>query len=74
MIWQRVRIPVPRQCLALGLRIVTFLDALLVDEPSQFGVDLARREVLGVELRAVAVDLGDVRDGLVELDEAARVE
>ena len=44
------------------------------DQPPQFRVDLARREVLRVELRPVAVDLGDVRDGLVELDEAARVE
>ena len=64
----------PRLCRADGFRIVTSLIALLVDQPSQFSVDLARREVLGVELRAVSVDLGDVRDRLVELDEAAGVE
>ncbi len=64
----------PRLCLALRVEDRHFLEAQLVDEPSQFGVDLARGEVLGVELRAVAVDLGDVRDRLVELDQAAGVE
>ena len=50
------------------------LDPLLVDQSSQFSIDLARCQVLGVELRAVSVDFGDVRDLVVELDEAAGVE
>jgi hypothetical protein len=50
------------------------LDPLPVDQPSQFSIDLARREVLRVELRAITVDFGDVRDLVVELDKAARVE
>jgi hypothetical protein len=49
-------------------------DAFLINEPSQLGVDLARGEILGVEASAVAVDLGDARDLVVELDEAAGVE
>jgi hypothetical protein len=51
-----------------------FLYALLVDQPSQFSIDLASREVLGVELRALSVYFGDVRDLVVELDEAAGIE
>src|SRR5215207_9492772 len=50
------------------------LYTLLVDQSTQFSIDLARREVLGVELRALSVDFGDVRNGVVELDEAAGVE
>jgi hypothetical protein len=50
------------------------LDAFLVNKASQFGIDLSRREVLGVELRAIAVDLGDVRNLVVELDQATRIE
>src|SRR3954468_11854166 len=48
------------------------LDALLVEEPAQLGVDLPDREVARVELRAVAVDLRDARGRSVDLDEAAR--
>src|SRR6185312_5205162 len=50
------------------------LHALLVEQPAQLGVDLARGEILGLEHRLVAVDLGDLRDGVVELDEPSRVE
>jgi hypothetical protein len=50
------------------------LDTLLVDQSTQFSIDLARRQVLCVELRAVSVDFSDVRDLVVELDEAAGVE
>jgi hypothetical protein len=50
------------------------LDSLLVDETLQLRVDLARGEVLGVELRLVAVDLRDVRNLVVELDQPAGVE
>ena len=57
-----------------GIQDRYVLDAFFVNEPSQFRVDLSRGEVLGVELRLVPVDLGDVRDRLVEFDEAARVE
>src|SRR5579871_1734116 len=49
-------------------------DALVVHEPPQLEVDLARRQVVGVEGRTVAVDLRDARHRLVELDEAAGVE
>ena len=48
-------------------------DALLVDQPAQLEVDLARRQVVRVELGRGPVDLGDLGDGRVELDEAARV-
>ena len=48
-------------------------DALLVDQPAQLGVDLARRQVARVELGAAAVDLRDARARAVDLDEAARV-
>jgi hypothetical protein len=50
------------------------LDTLPVDQSSQFSIDLASRQVLRVELRALSVDFGDVRDPVVELDEAAGVE
>jgi hypothetical protein len=50
------------------------LQTLLVDQSPQFSIDLASRQVLGVELRAITVDFGDVRDLVVELDEAAGVE
>jgi hypothetical protein len=50
------------------------LQTLLVDQSSQFSIDLAGRQVLGVELRAITVDFRDVRDLVVELDEAAGVE
>ena len=42
-------------------------DALLVDQPAQLEVDLARRQVVRVELGRGAVDLGDLRDGRVGL-------
>src|SRR5204862_390344 len=47
--------------------------ALLVEQPTQLEVDLARREVLGVEHRLLALDLGDLEHGVVDLDEPARV-
>jgi hypothetical protein len=50
------------------------LQTLLVDQSPQFSIDLAGRQVLGVELRALSVDFGDVGDLVVELDEAAGVE
>ena len=50
------------------------LDALFVDQSPQFSIDLAGGQVLGVELRAITVDFGDVRNLVVELDEAAGVE
>jgi len=50
------------------------LQTLLVDQSPQFSIDLASRQVLGVELRAITVYFGDVRDLVVELDEAAGVE
>ena len=57
-----------------GVQDCDFLDTLLVDQSAQFSIDLASRQVLGVELRALSVDFGDVRDLVVELDEAAGVE
>ncbi len=50
------------------------MDALLVEEAAQLEVDLAGGQLAGVEYRPVAVDLGDPRHPLVELDEPARVE
>src|SRR5450755_1988663 len=47
--------------------------ALLVEQPAQLEVDPARGQLVGVERGAVAVDLADSRDHLVELDEPARV-
>ena len=73
MILQRVRMPTPSECFAPGLRTVTSVIALLVEQPAQLEVDLPRREVVGVELGRRAVDLGDLRDGGVGLGEAARV-
>ena len=49
------------------------LDALLVEQPAQLGVDLARGQLARVEHGALAVDLGDLRDRAVELDEPAGV-
>ena len=48
-------------------------DAALVDEAAQLEVDLARRQVLGVEDGLVAVDLRHVGDGVVRLHEPAGV-
>src|SRR6201997_5166675 len=48
-------------------------DALLVEQPAELEVDLARGEILGVEDGPVAVDVGDHRHRVVDLDEAARV-
>jgi hypothetical protein len=48
-------------------------DTALVDQPAQLEVDLAGRELAGVEDRPVAVDLGDSRDFVVELDQPAGV-
>src|SRR4051812_4806869 len=49
------------------------LHALLVEQPAQLGVDLARRQLARVELGPLAVDLGDLRDRPVQLDEPAGV-
>ena len=57
-----------------GVQDCDVLDTLLVDQSPQFSIDLASREVLRVELRAITVDFGNVRDLVVELDEAARIE
>ena len=57
-----------------GVQDGDVLDTLLVDQSPKFSIDLARREVLGVELRAITVDFGDVRDLVVELDEPAGIE
>src|SRR5206468_12859192 len=48
-------------------------DAFLVQQPPQLEVDLPRRERMGIEGRALAVDLGDPRSLRVRLCEAARV-
>jgi hypothetical protein len=48
-------------------------DAALVDQAAQLEVDLAGGQLARVEDGAVAVDLGDPRNLVVELDQAARV-
>jgi hypothetical protein len=48
-------------------------DTLFVQEPAQLQVDLAGRELARVEDRALAIDPGDPRDSVVELDQPARV-
>src|SRR4051794_21880600 len=48
-------------------------DALLVEQPAQLVVDLARGELARVERRAAVGDLRDARDGPVGLDQAAGV-
>src|SRR5262245_423119 len=48
-------------------------DTLLVDQPPQLGVDLARGQVRGIELGALAVDRRGLRDRVVELDQPALV-
>ena len=57
-----------------GIQDRYVFDSFLVDQSPEFSIDLARRQVLSVELRAITVDFGDVRDLVVELDEAAGVE
>src|SRR5439155_22926018 len=47
--------------------------AQLVEQPAQLEVDLPRRELLRVEARGRAVDLGDPRRLGVRLRQAARV-
>jgi hypothetical protein len=63
----------PERVLRAGVEDRHVGDPLLVDQPPQLGVDLARRERVRVERRAVAVDLGDARGCPVDLDEASRV-
>ena len=59
----------------LGARVADghLVHALAVDQPAQLEVDLPRGQVARVEARALAVDLSDVRDRLVELDQTPRV-
>src|SRR5205814_5205938 len=59
--------------LRTGVEDGDVLHALLVEKPAQLEVDLARREILRIEDRLVALDVRDLRDGVVDLDEAARV-
>ena len=74
MIRQRVRMPDAERVARAGVADGHLAHALLVEQAAQLEVDLARRQVVRVEAGAVAVDLGDARDRLVELDEPARVE
>ena len=67
------RIPTPSECLAPGLRTVTSCTPSPVDQQAQLEVDLTRGQLACVEARAFAVDLGDTRNRLVELDQPARV-
>ena len=49
------------------------VDALLVDQPAQLRVDLARGHLARVEHGALSVDLRRLRNRVVELDQAALV-
>ena len=64
----------PERVLRARVRDRDVVHAQVVDEPPQLEVDLARRQIAGVEARAIAVDLGGPGYALVELDQAARVE
>src|SRR6188472_2102079 len=48
-------------------------DALLVDQPPQLGVDLARGHLASLDHRALPIDLRLLRNRVVELDEPALV-
>ena len=59
--------------LRAGIEDGDVLHSLLVEQPAQLEIDLARRQALRVEDGSVAVDLRDARDGVAGLDEPARV-
>ncbi len=59
--------------LRAGVEDGDVLHALLVEQPAQLEIDLARRQALRVEDGSVAVDLRDARHRVAGLDEPPRV-
>ena len=66
--------PTPSECFGPRVADRHRAHAELVDGPPQLEVDLASGEIAGVEHRLLAVDLGDVRNRLVELNQPTGVE
>ena len=65
--------PTAIECLAPGLATVTARDSAVGEEPTQFEIDLAGRELGGVEPGVRSVDLRDHGDFGDRLREAAGV-